>query len=512
MKNNKYIKLDDVLTKNTISSKAILENGELNPGKSVQEDEAFKGARDALSDIMKEIWGMGAGEDPRINTPQPKRPKVDPLTDLPKPENNNGQSTNQNNDSDDKGQDDKDQDDKGQDDKGQNDAAHGHKELSDEEIKKNAEKAASRTKEYVEGYKRGLQDAKDGISNNQELSKDGQEGYEKAQQEAKEYMDSHTPTVDGGQTERFGQDKISTDKMKELAKNAGQSLEDSDADPIKMAQDFVKRTLKDYKPQYNPRATGGQNVTLLDKLYAAMCKLKTNINWRDKLRPFLNRASKSKRPNEYKFYKSRMGRDALNQYVKDNPIKGKVKNAISQVFYAVDGSGSMFSTHLGRKMFDFIMTEIIKLEESNGILNSSFTYYGSDGLHPDAIKKGYIRRWDNHTPRPQKLKMTDPNGNYTGGGNNMGKAIEDVFKLPKPYFDNSASDTTLLIVISDADDDMANVITHMKTWQKTKVVFMIIEEKAQNEESKAGLVAGGIPEKNIITIDRTELEEQVKNM
>lgn len=495
MNNKKYTKLSDLNL-----SEALLTNCMFSKTYKVGEDfnTYEQGAQMALKDIFNKIRISGGGPVPTPPFPPgplpPKRPKgLDPLTELPEKETEGGGE--------------------GDDDDEEIKDTYKEEEKTKEEIEKMKEAAAKQTKEYVEGYKNGLRDAKNGVNNNQEMSEKAREGYEQAQRDAQKYIEEHTPTIEGGEPGgRFGQDRISTDEMKKIARRGGQKLQDAEKDPQEVANEYVENQLKDFKPQENGRTTGGVTAKLKEKMYAAKMRLKSNVNWKDKLRQFLNRASRSKRPTDYKFYKSRMGRDAINQYVKDNPYKGMSKNAISQVFYAVDGSGSMFSTNIGKKMFTYIMNEIISLEESTGILNSSFVYYGSNGLPKNAEKRGLIKRWAKSSLRSEKMKkIAYDNNSEVSGGNNMGEAVRQIFKLKAPYFDNSISNGTLLVVISDADDNMEQVCAKMEDWQKKKVVFLIIEHNAKNEESKAALVAGGVPERNIICIDMDVLETQLKN-
>ena len=497
-----------------------------------------QGALDAWKDLFKKLNPPPTGGGPQgpqpPQPPQPDRPDVNQLDDVPTPnqqdnqDNQNGengdQDNNQQNQNDQQNQNGQGQ---GQSQNGpsqeeidrakQRDAnAEASKEtMSKDEIEENARKAAQETKEFVEGYKKGLIDAKNGIDNDGKgLSEEQQRGYRQAQREVKDFQEKTTPKVDQDGDRRFGADRISKEEMDKIANHAGQpvsSQEGSDEDPDEYAKQWVEKKLSDPDFGQSRSKTPGKGVgSLRDKMKASVQKLQSNVNWKNKLKTHFNKASKSKhKVSERTFYVSRVARDAINQFVKDKPIAGESKNAISQIFYTVDGSGSMFSTALGKDIFYYIMNEILSIEESTEVKASSFAYF-TDGLMPNAIKNGQVKRWLKSSSRGEKMKKIaydENSGVY--GGTNIVKAIKDIYKLPKPYFDNTPSTGTLLVLITDAGDYLKNIAS-LPLNVKRNLIFVTVEQESVLKATEETLKACGIPPFNIVSIDTDKVAEQLK--
>ena len=208
-----------------------------------------------------------------------------------------------------------------------------------------------------------------------------------------------------------------------------------------------------------------------------------------------------------------MSRGAINQYVKDNPKRGISKNAISQVFYLIDGSGSMFVN--GPKVFYYIMNEILVLEQSANIKASALTYF-SDGLLPNSEKRpGVIRHWTMNTPKAEKMNKCLYDENSAGGGTNIPKAIKDTRKLPKPFFDNSIANGTLLVVFTDGDGGSFSCLGPIKDLpmdMKRRTVFVILEDEQICKQCEEVLKQCGVPEINIICIDSNKVQESMKKV
>lgn len=381
-----------------------------------------------------------------------------------------------------------------------------------------SQEAAEGGIDFAKGYKEGLEDAAKGRHRStQGMSAKEAEGYEKAQQEVKEFQEKSTPTVDGGNTKGgLGVDRVSKDFMDKIAKEAGQPIRQDDGafeDPDHNAQEYVGKMMND--SEFNAIGSAGNKGasrgggTLGERMNRIRARLKSVVSWKNKLRSHFNKAAKTRKQTEMTRYTSRISRDAINQYVKDNPVAGESKNAISQIFYLIDGSGSMFGSVVGNKIFNYVMGEILALEKATNIRNSALTYFCSDiGL--DAIKRGAIKRWNHATQKSKVMDMIAYDENqYVGGGTDIVRSIIQTRALPKPYFDNSPNGSgTLLIVITDGEDDLS-AVKSLSLKERMSTLFLIINSKQYDDSAMQVLTENGIPEKNVILVDEQDVKKSL---
>lgn len=143
----------------------------------------------------------------------------------------------------------------------------------------------------------------------------------------------------------------------------------------------------------------------MDRLNQIEELFKPVIDWKKQLRHFFN--SVSREGKEYKFLKNRVAtRNPVvrpSRYAKYDERKFEIEDGITQIFFLIDNSGSMYGqarSNGNSDIFNMLWSEIIGLLKSTSVKHCALTYFSDGPIDPNNV-----RTWDERTSKTQIMKM-----------------------------------------------------------------------------------------------------------
>lgn len=291
------------------------------------------------------------------------------------------------------------------------------------------------------------------------------------------------------------------EKAKQIAERAGQPVDSDDYDsPEKTAAkkyNEAKRELRKWSGQNKP-GYGNSPIDLtdtIDRLFSG------TIDWTDKVREFMT--AKANVGVEDVWAKKYMGLDPshpkhIGRYLHPRERSFEKRSGIAEVFFLVDASGSMsFECGDGENVFTHIMSELIQLEVEERINKSAYAPF-----NVGEIKEEDVISWTRQdAPTENEIIEMLPMPS-AGGGTSALDAVKSINELDDVY----NRDITLLIIVTDGQDDYSQLRKVMTNDQLDKTIFLITNgSDAANNSVVRNLTSKGVEESHIITVN-TETE------
>ena len=290
-----------------------------------------------------------------------------------------------------------------------------------------------------------------------------------------------------------GADMLSREEMAELAAQAGDpyTTEDLTSDTNELDRNYVGKIMDKL-----------QNKELTEKLTNLQDKLKAVVslaNWKNKLKKHFRDAmtSDTEMIRSKRVMSQTWRSDRANPY-KERDVK---ENLGANIFYLIDNSGSMYG-YGGDSVFYQIFKEIITIEKSCKVLSSARAYFASNTILPRDVEM-----WDYKTPEDKILdKLADRGGS---GGTDIPGNVLAVTKLKKPYYYNTGTRHTTIIVFTDGDNNDPRgwkLLQSIPSKIRKDLVFVLINDKQNIMRFMSEIMANGVPLKNILGINTAEFK------
>ena len=290
-----------------------------------------------------------------------------------------------------------------------------------------------------------------------------------------------------------GADMLSQEEMSELAAQAGDpyTAEELTSDIKDLDRNYVSKIID--KLQNNELAKKLTN--LQDKLKAVV----SLANWKDKLKKHFRDAmtSDTEMVRSKRVMSQTWRSDRANPY-KERDVK---ENLGANIFYLIDNSGSMYG-YGGNSVFYQIFKEIITIEKSCKVLSSARAYFASSTILPKDVEM-----WDYKTPENKILDKLADRGN--SGGTDIPGNVLAVTKLKKPYYYNTGTRHTTILVFTDGDNNDPRgwkLLQQIPNKIKKDLVFVLINDKQNIMKFMSDIMANGVPLKNILGINTAEFK------
>ena len=302
-------------------------------------------------------------------------------------------------------------------------------------------------------------------------------------------------------------------RLRQLAQKYGQDINDADMHPEQQQAAKIRESQRILRSRPNGTPNRGVGNSEYDVIeFVDSLVVEGVVDWQEKLRAIFNYAAKFE--TKLKMSKRRIGAgqdigspyyDA--PYLRVKEIRNPKISGLTQVFFLVDSSGSMYVNLCdGTGMFDYIFSEIIELERQCDIKYSGLAYYCTAPLREDQIH--LWDRTDVLNPEDILSKIQFRKGDQAQGGTDVSPAFNSLLDLEvdfKPVIDKSTNHPTILIIISDGGDDYSKIqkICEKHDFPIDAVVFLIVSDAGTIKAQYATLSEQGLSDDHYIGIDIT---------
>lgn len=292
-----------------------------------------------------------------------------------------------------------------------------------------------------------------------------------------------------------GADMVSKETMADLAREAGDPYTSNElaTDPIKESKRYVEDHKDDLK---------SVDPDLANKLDDIANKLKSTPsmpNWREQLKRHFREAVKGN--TVYTRSKRTMSqRNRTDRYMPYKEV-AQVENLGVNIFYLIDNSASMYWAG-GNDIFYRIFKDIFTIEKSCKVQSSALAYFTTGRINPKNV-----RMWDDKTSISRRIQLMEDRGN--SGGTDIPGNVISVTKLKKPYYYNTGSHHTMILVFTDGEDyggwgDLKSIPASIRR----DLVFVIINNMSGIKDAIPHILSGGIKMTNIIGINTAEFKDK----
>lgn len=357
--------------------------------------------------------------------------------------------------------------------------------------------------EYREGYNAAIdacQEAIDNIKNGKDVNGNSMDPSESSNGEGGDgdEFDYNKPVrsaYDGANDGRFDKpDKLSREELRKIAEESGQPLDEEDLseNPGRRADKWVNENKGGFA-----KGSGNGVGNLAKKLTDIQEMLKPKIKWQNLLKRWMSMVVKKDKERKFsrKLIGSRNPEHRMVRYTKPKIVTPEGKGGITQILHVIDTSGSMFCGDY-KKKFEQVFREIVSIGSKLEVACSRACEFADH----DITREDFIT-WSDSDKAPKVLNKLAELLLGDGGGTDMCRSLETIYKLGKPFYNNSLSEPTLTLVYTDGDIGSKAQHEHLPAVMRKNMCFVIVTDASTIERTITQLVEYGYNVNQCIPID-----------